>query len=172
MNNKTKQLTLAAMCLALGVTLPQAFHTIPNAGSIFLPMHIPVLVCGFICGPFYGLIVGLATPFLSHLIFSMPPAQMLGQMILELGIYGLMTGILNKLLLKIENELVKNYVVLILAMLIGRIAYGTANALIFKAGNYSLTIWLNAAFITALPGIVIQLIVVPVLVKSVKKLLN
>ena len=77
------------MCLALGVILPQAFHMIPNAGNIFLPMHIPVLICGFICGPFYGLTVGIITPCLSHIIFSMPPAMMLGQMIVELGVYGL-----------------------------------------------------------------------------------
>ena len=82
--NKTKKLTFAAMCLALGVILPQAFHMIPNAGNIFLPMHIPVLICGFICGPFYGLAVGIITPCLSHIIFSMPPAMMLGQMIVEL----------------------------------------------------------------------------------------
>lgn len=171
MKSKTKQITLAAMCLALGVILPQAFHAIPNAGSIFLPMHIPVLICGFICGPLYGLLVGILTPCLSHLIFSMPPVPMLGQMIVELGMYGLCTGLFNKII-KIDNDIIKIYVVLIVSMLIGRIIYGLANALIFKAGSYSLNIWLTAAFITALPGIIIQLILIPIIIKSTKNLLK
>ena len=169
--NKTKKLTLTAMCLALGVILPQAFHMIPNAGNIFLPMHIPVLICGFICGPFYGLTVGIITPCLSHIIFSMPPAMMLGQMIVELGVYGLCTGLLNQII-TINNELLKYYLVLIISMVVGRITYGICNALLFKAGNYSLSIWLSAAFIKGLPGIIIQLVLIPTIVKTIKKLLN
>lgn len=171
MMNKTKKLTLTAMCLALGVILPQAFHMIPNAGNIFLPMHIPVLICGFICGPFYGLTVGIITPCLSHIIFSMPPAMMLGQMIVELGVYGLCTGLLNQII-TINNELLKYYLVLIISMVVGRITYGICNALLFKAGNYSLSIWLSAAFIKGLPGIIIQLVLIPTIVKTIKKLLN
>ena len=167
--NKTKELTVSSMCLALGVILPQAFHAIPNAGSILLPMHIPVLICGFICGPTYGLIVGVLTPILSHLIFSMPPAAMLGQMVIELAMYGLMTGLLNKTL-NIKNELIKYYVVLILSMIIGRVFYGIVNALFFKAGSYSLSIWLSTAFVSAIPGIIIQLAIIPSLVKAIKKL--
>lgn len=171
MMNKTKKLTLTAMCLALGVILPQAFHMIPNAGNIFLPMHIPVLICGFICGPFYGLTVGIVTPCLSHIVFSMPPAMMLGQMIVELGVYGLCTGLLNQII-TINNELLKYYLVLIISMVVGRITYGICNALLFKAGNYSLSIWLSAAFIKGLPGIIIQLVLIPTIVKTIKKLLN
>ena len=171
MMNKTKNFTLTAMCLALGVILPQAFHMIPNAGNIFLPMHIPVLICGFICGPFYGLTVGIITPYLSHIIFSMPPAMMLGQMIVELGVYGLCTGLLNQII-TINNELLKYYLVLIISMVVGRITYGICNALLFKAGNYSLSIWLSAAFIKGLPGIIIQLVLIPTIVKTIKKLLN
>lgn len=171
MMNKTKKLTLTAMCLALGVILPQAFHMIPNAGNIFLPMHIPVLICGFICGPFYGLTVGIITPCLSHIIFSMPPAMMLGQMIVELGVYGLCTGLFNQII-TINNELLKYYLVLIISMVVGRITYGICNALLFKAGNYSLSIWLSAAFIKGLPGIIIQLVLIPTIVKTIKKLLN
>ena len=171
MMNKTRKLTLTAMCLALGVILPQAFHMIPNAGNIFLPMHIPVLICGFICGPFYGLTVGIITPCLSHIIFSMPPAMMLGQMIVELGVYGLCTGLFNQII-TINNELLKYYLVLIISMVVGRITYGICNALLFKAGNYSLSIWLSAAFIKGLPGIIIQLVLIPTIVKTIKKLLN
>ena len=171
MINKTKQLTIASMCLALGVILPQAFHAIPNSGTIFLPMHIPVLISGFICGPYYGLIIGILTPFVSHLIFAMPPSPILTQMLIELAMYGLCTGMFNKAI-KIKNQMIKNYLVLILAMIIGRVTYGLANAFIFKAGSYSLSIWLTTAFITALPGIIIQLILIPIIVKTVKKLLK
>ena len=166
--NRTKQLVLTALFIAIGVVLPQAFHMIPNAGSIFLPMHIPVLLAGYVVGPFFGAICGFLTPLLSHFIFGMPPAPMLGQMLCELAVYGFMTGLLNKVL-KIENDYVKAYAVLILSMLSGRLVYGVLNALIFKAGNYSLQMWLSAAFIKAVPGIIIQLLLIPVLVVRLKK---
>ncbi|MBO4358611.1 MAG: ECF transporter S component [Erysipelotrichaceae bacterium] len=165
---KTKQLVLTAMFVALGVVLPQAFHAIPNAGSVFLPMHIPVLMSGFVVGPLFGLICGVATPLLSHLIFGMPPAPVLPGMLCELAVYGLMTGLLSRLI-KIKNVTAKTYIVLILAMLAGRLTYGVLNALVFKAGSYSMQAWTSAAFITALPGIVIQLILIPVLIVRLKK---
>ena len=168
MNSKTRKLVLTALFIAIGVVLPQAFHAIPNAGSIFLPMHIPVLIAGFAVGPLFGAICGILTPILSHLIFGMPPAMMLAQMICELAVYGFMTGLLNSLI-KIKNPVVKNYAVLILSMLSGRLAYGILNALIFKAGSYSLQAWLSAAFISALPGIAIQLILIPILVARLRK---
>ena len=165
---KTKQLVLTAMFIALGVVLPQAFHAIPNAGSVFLPMHIPVLMSGFVVGPLFRLICGVATPLLSHLIFGMPPAPVLPGMLCELAVYGLMTGLLSRLI-KIKNVTAKTYIVLILAMLAGRLTYGVLNALVFKAGSYSMQAWTSAAFITALPGIVIQLILIPVLIVRLKK---
>jgi len=166
--NKTKQLVLTALFTALGVVLPQAFHAIPNAGSIFLPMHIPVLISGYAVDPVYGLICGILTPLLSHLIFSMPPTPVLPSMLCELAVYGLMTGLLNKLI-KTENDILKAYLVLLGAMLCGRITYGILNTLIFRAGSYSLNAWLSAAFITAVPGIIIQLVLIPILVVRLKK---
>ena len=166
--NKTKQIVLTALFVALGVALPQAFHAIPNAGSIFLPMHIPVLISGYAVGPVFGLLCGILTPLLSHLIFSMPPAPVLPGMLCELAMYGLMSGLLNKVV-NIENRLVKNYVVLIGAMLCGRVTYGILNALVFKAGSYSLQAWISAAFVTAIPGIIIQLVLIPILVDRLQK---
>ncbi|MBR5754755.1 MAG: ECF transporter S component, partial [Erysipelotrichaceae bacterium] len=86
----------------------------------------------------------------------------------ELAVYGLMTGLLSRLI-KIKNVTAKTYIVLILAMLAGRLTYGVLNALVFKAGSYSMQAWTSAAFITALPGIVIQLILIPVLIVRLKK---
>ncbi len=166
--NNTRKLILTAMFIAIGVVLPQAFHMIPNAGSIILPMHIPVLIAGFAVGPLYGALCGFFTPLLSHLIFSMPPAPVLPSMLCELTVYGLMTGLLNKVI-KMENGIAKNYVVLIGAMLCGRLTYGVLNALIFRAGSYSLAAWTSAAFVTALPGIIIQLLLIPILVDRLEK---
>ncbi len=167
--NNTKKLVLTALFAAIGVVLPQAFHMIPNAGSVILPMHIPVLIAGFLVGPVYGLVCGIITPLLSHLIFSMPPAPVLPGMLCELAVYGLMSGLLNKVV-KMENQLAKAYVVLIGAMLCGRITYGILNALIFRAGSYSMQAWLLAAFVTAIPGIIIQLLLIPILVIRLRRL--
>ena len=165
---KTKQLVLAALFIAIGVVLPQAFHTVPNAGSIFLPMHIPVLIAGFALGPVFGAICGVITPILSHLIFSMPPVPMLAQMVCELAVYGFLTGLLSRVF-DVGSNLGKIYVVLILSMIGGRVIYGLLNYFIFKAGAYSLQMWLSAAFIKALPGIAIQLVLIPILVSRLKK---
>lgn len=165
---KTRQLVLTSLFIALGVILPQAFHAVPNAGSVFLPMHLPVLISGYVVGPLFGLICGAVTPLLSSLIFHMPPAPVLPGMLCELAVYGLMTGILSRML-KMENKAVRTYVILVAAMICGRISYGILNALIFRAGQYSLQAWLSAAFVTALPGIVIQLIAIPVLIMALRK---
>ena len=96
MNSITRKLVSCALCIALGVLLPMAFHVIPNAGSVFLPMHIPVLICGLFCGWPYGLACGILTPFISSVTTGMPPAMMLPQMMVELAVYGLVAGLCEK----------------------------------------------------------------------------
>ena len=170
MNNigKTKKLVFAGLLVAMGILLPIMFHTIPNAGSVFLPMHIPVLLAGFITGPIFGLLCGILTPLISSIATGMPPAAILPSMICELAVYGFATGFFyNKM--KFDNETLKIYLSLIFSMLLGRVTYGILNALIFKAGAYSLNIWLTAAFAKAIPGILIQLIIIPVILLAVKK---
>lgn len=165
---ETRRMVMSALCIAMGIILPMAFHAIPNAGSIFLPMHIPVLLCGLVCGWKYGLIVGLLTPALSSLLTGMPPAPILPGMVCELGTYGLLSGVLTSKI-KTDRRSLGLYAALICAMLAGRVLSGALNALIFRAGDYSLTIWLTASFATALPGIVIQLCVLPWLVLALEK---
>ena len=82
MKNKSsvKNMTLTAVCIALCVVLPIAFHSIPDAGSVFLPMHIPVLICGMICGGPYGLICGFVGPLVSSVLTGMPPIAILALM--------------------------------------------------------------------------------------------
>ena len=96
--NSTKKIVFSGLCAAIGVILPQAFHAIPNAGSIFLPMHIPVLFCGLVCGPLYGALCGGVCCTLSHFIFGMPPAMVFPGMLIELIVYGLVAGLMSQLL--------------------------------------------------------------------------
>ena len=70
-----KKALICAVCIALCAVLPMAFHAIPNAGSIFSPMHIPALLCGLVCGPWFGLLCGLAGPFVSSMVTGMPPFE-------------------------------------------------------------------------------------------------
>ena len=166
--NHTSKLTISGACVALGVILPIAFHSIPNAGSIFLPMHIPVLLCGLICGPLYGLICGILAPVISSFCTGMPPMAILPGMTAELAVYGLISG-LFMCKFSTKKSLANIYIALIFSMICGRIVGGLLNGLIFRAGHYSLQVWVAASFITALPGIVIQLVLIPIMVFTLQK---
>ena len=164
----TKRLILAGLCVALGIVLPVAFHSVANAGSIFLPMHIPVLLCGLICGWPYGLACGVLAPLLSSLITGMPPMAFLPSMLCELAVYGFVSGLLMRYV-KTGKLLADLYLSLVGAMLLGRLVLGLLNAVLFRAGEYSVALWTTSAFVTALPGIIIQLAIIPVLVFALKK---
>lgn len=166
--SQVKRLVFAGLCAALGVVLPIAFHSVQNAGAIFLPMHIPVLLCGLICGWPYGLACGVLAPLLSHLLTGMPPAAILPGMLIELAVYGLVSGLMMKRI-RIGKYLWDIILSLIIAMILGRVTYGVLNSFIFMAGKYSLSIWLSAAFVTGLPGIAIQIVLIPALVLALEK---
>ena len=163
-----KKSIITAVCIALCVVLPQAFHAIPNAGSIYLPMHIPVLLCGLICGWPYGLLCGLAGPALSALITGMPPAAVLPGMMVECGVYGLAAGLLMQLV-RTKRLYADLYISLVAAMLLGRVVSGAAKALIFSAGSYSMASWVAGSFVTALLGIIIQLALLPSIVYALMR---
>lgn len=168
---KTKNLVFTAMFIALGVIFPQLFHFIPNGGILFSPMHIPVLMAGLLVGPLEGLICGLATPFLSHLIFQMPPAPRLPGMLVELAIYGLVAGLMMRLL-KNKEGMPKIYISLIVAMLAGRIVAGLVNAFILSAGSYSFNAWFTGYFVTGIIGIISHLILIPILVRALQNVIK
>ena len=165
--NVVKNMTLTAVCIALCVVLPIAFHSIPDAGSVFLPMHIPVLICGMICGWPYGFFCGLMGPLLSSALTGMPPIAILPAMMLECGTYGMISGIMLKLV-HTKNTYGDLYIALVVAMLAGRFMSGIAKALIFMPG-ISMTAWITASFVTALPGILIQLVFLPSVVLTLMK---
>ncbi|MDO4815262.1 MAG: ECF transporter S component [Bacillota bacterium] len=166
--SKVKKSIITAICIALCVVLPLAFHSVPNAGSIFCPMHIPVLLCGLICGGPLGLLCGLAGPLLSSLMTGMPPAAILPAMMVELAAYGLLAGLIMKLV-RTGSAYADLYISLAAAMLGGRILSGIAKALIFAKGTMSMSVWASSYFVTSLPGIIIQLAIIPSLVFTLMK---
>ena len=165
--SNVKRLTVTALSVALCVVLPMAFHIIPNAGSVMLPMHIPVLLCGLICGWQYGLLCGILGPLVSSLVTGMPPAAILPGMMVECGMYGCVGGLLMERIYT-GSLYADLYISLPVAMLAGRVISGIVKALILTPG-LSFTAWATASFVTALPGISIQLILLPTLVVALTR---
>jgi len=165
---KTNRMVITAICITLCVILPIAFHAIPGLGSAFSPMHIPVLLCGLVCGAPYGLLCGIIGPVLSSVLTGMPMMAYLPGMVVELAVYGFAAGIIFSLLHK-ATLYGRLYISLILAMLLGRVAAGAVQALIFAVGEYSLQIWLGSYFVGAWPAIILHLVIIPVIVVSLEK---
>lgn len=165
--NPVKNLVFTAVCVALCLVLPMAFHAIPNAGQVMLPMHIPVLLCGLICGWPFGMVCGLLGPFLSSVITGMPPAAMLPSMMVECGVYGLASGLLMKYV-RTGKPGADLYISLISAMALGRIAAGFAKAWIFTPG-VSPFAWVTTSLVTGIPGIVLQLAVLPLVLAALTR---
>lgn len=164
-----KRITLCALFIALCYVLPIAFHAV-GAGSILSPMHIPVLMCGLICGSGYGALCGIIGPVLSHLLGGMPPLPMLVRMVPELCVYGLMGGITMKYI-RTGRAAADVYISLVITMIAGRIVGGIATAIFYTvtSGVYSIALWATSYFVEGLPGIVAHLILVPVLVLTLQK---
>ena len=164
-NLKIKRLVLSAMLLAVGVVLPMLTSQIKEIGDTLLPIHIPVLLCGFICSWKYGGAVGLILPFIRSLIFSMPPLYPNAVwMALELMTYGIVAGL-------VYSQTRKKYMSLIVAMLSGRIVWGIAKAVLLGVAGKSFTIsaFITGGFVDAIPGIVIQLVLIPLIIKAYEK---
>lgn len=165
----TKKLTLSALFLALGLVMPFLTMQIPEVGSMLLPMHIPVLICGFVCGPSWGLIVGFLTPLLRSVTFGMPPMMPTAVcMAFELATYGLVAGLLYG---KLKKNVVNTYVSLVGAMLAGRVVWAVVALVVYTAMGSAFTfqMFLAGAFINAIPGIVLQIVAIPVLIVALRK---
>ena len=170
--NKIYKMVLAAMFLALALVLPFLTGQIQQIGNALCPMHIPVLLCGFLCGPFYGLMIGLIAPLLRFALFGMPQIMPIGiGMCFELATYGLVAGLLYKWLPKKKLYV---YVSLIGAMLCGRVVWGIARVILLGLGQYEFgwKAFLAGAFINAIPGIILQIVLIPIIVLAVEKNVN
>lgn len=162
MKTKTEKITLSGMLLALGVLLPFATaHGLGIPGTVLLPMHIPVLLAGLLCGPFYGASLGLVLPLFNSILTGMPVLYpMVPIMTAELFVYGLSSG-----LLLTQTPLSRRkwgiLVALPAAMLLGRVAYGLAFRLLFLISGKLQALTVTAALVTGLPGIILQLCILP-----------
>jgi riboflavin transporter FmnP len=164
-----RRLAVSAMLLAAALLLPFLTGQIPEIGNMLLPMHLPILLCGLLCGAPYGAAVGLVAPLLRYAIFGMPPLVPKGHaMAVELATYGAVSGILARYLPKRIGYL---YLSLGSAMLIGRVAWGGAMLIIMgvRGGSFGLTVFMTEAFTNALPGILLQLILIPVIIHALRR---
>ena len=166
--SNVKKSIITAVCIALCYVIPLMFHGIQNAGNIFCPMHIPVFICGLICGWQYGLLCGIAGPALSSALSSMPPVAILPSMMVELAAYGTAAGLMMKLV-RTKSTYADLYISLIVAIVCGRVLAGLAKALIFARGSYSMSAWIAGSVVTSWPGTVIQLVFIPTIVFALMK---
>ena len=162
---------MSGFLLALGIILPYALaHGFGIQGTVLLPMHIPVLLCGFLCGPLYGAICGMATPVLNCLLTGMPvPFPMLPIMFCELTVYGLVSGLLFSKT-SLGQKKYGSYVALPITMICGRVAYAIAFYVLFLIVGKLKALAVTAAIVTGLPGIIIQLLIIPRIIIVTKKL--
>ena len=166
MKTKTQNLVSGGLLLAFGLILPYFFHMLGMAGPIFLPMHIPILLGGLILGPKYGVILGVITPLLNSVLTGMPPIYPVGiSMSFELAAYGFITGYLYR------NKNYNIYLALIPAMIVGRFVSGITTYILLSFGGklFILNMFLVAAFIKSIWGILIQIMFIPMIVKVLEK---
>ena len=167
--NNSLRLVLSALFLALALVLPLLTGQLQELGNAFCPMHLPVLLCGFFCGPWYGLCVGLVAPLLRFAIFGMPPLLPIGlAMCFELAAYGTVSGLLYRLL---PDRKPFVYVSLIAAMLAGRLVWGAVRVILYGLGSsgFGWAAFLAGAVTNAVPGILLQIVLVPLLVIALTK---
>ena len=170
MNEKTKKITLSALFIALGLVLPLLTGQLKQLGNAFLPMHLPVLLCGLVVGPVHGLIVGLILPILRHFTFGMPPLYPTGiSMAFELATYGFVVGYVYKV--SRWKCIIALYESLIIAMVAGRIIWGIVQMILLGINRQAFTyeMFMTGAFLNAIPGIVFQLIFIPSLMLALHK---
>lgn len=167
--NPIRAWTVSAVCLALCLFLPFLTGQIPEIGKALSPMHIPVLLCGFLAGWPLGMAVGFLAPLVRFAFFGMPVLFPVGiAMAFELAAYGLLAGFLYRVL---PAKPVYIYVTLLVSMLAGRLVWGGVFWALsgITGGQFTLAIFLTEAFIKAVPGIICHIAVIPAVVLAVRK---
>ncbi|MBE7020013.1 MAG: ECF transporter S component [Ruminococcaceae bacterium] len=169
-NKNTKKLITAAMLLALGMVLPLITGQLKEIGDSLLPMHLAVLLCGFLCGGKYGFLTGLILPLLRSVTFGMPPLYPNAlYMSLELCTYGFVSGFLYEKISK--KGIGYTYVSLVAAMVLGRVVWGISKVIMMglKGQTFTISAFVMGGIVDAIPGIILQLILIPVIVKVFEK---
>ncbi|MBR6705748.1 MAG: ECF transporter S component [Clostridia bacterium] len=165
----TLRLTYSALYLAIAMVLPLITGQIPEIGKALCPMHIPALLCGFVCGWPWGLAVGLIAPVMRSVIFGMP-AMVPGAvaMSFELAVYGGVAGWLHS---RLSDKPGMIWAELLAAMILGRVVWGAARLVIAGVtGNaFTWALFISGAITTAVPGIILQLVLIPILVIAMER---
>jgi len=166
---QVRKMTYAALYLAIAMVLPFVTGQIPEIGAMLSPMHIPVLLCGFMCGWPWGLAVGLIAPLLRSVVFGMPvmfPGAV--AMAFELATYGCLSGLLYHLLPK---KAWCTYAVLVISMIAGRVVWGIARLILagLSGGSFTWALFIAGAVTNAIPGIILHLALIPVLVIAMNR---
>ncbi len=167
--NSTLKLALAAMFLAMAFVMPFLTGQIPKIGSMLCPMHIPVILCGYICGAPWGLAVGLTAPLLRAFTVGMPPLFPTAlAMAFELAVYGFMSGTLHRAMKKSRLGI---YASLVLTMLSGRLVWGLVQFFLMglDSTEFGFSAFWAGAVANALPGIAIQIIIIPAIITLVEQ---
>lgn len=168
---RVQKMVIAAVCLALCMVLPFLTGQIPEIGSMLCPMHIPVLLCGFLCGPAWAAVTGAAAPLLRFMIFGMPPLFPVGvAMCVELATYGAVSGLMYHALPRRTGNV---FVSLITAMAAGRVVWGVVRLALSGVSGTAFTwsAFIAGAFTQAIPGMILHLVLIPVIVMGLEKAL-
>ena len=168
-STQLRKLTYSALYMAIALILPFVTGQIPEIGAMLCPMHIPALLCGFMCGWPWGVAVGFISPLLRSVMFSMPamfPSAI--AMAFELAVYGGMAGLLYS---RLPRKKWMIYAALLISMIAGRVVWGAVQALLagLSGNSFTWTLFLTGAVINAIPGIIMQLALIPVLVVTMDK---
>lgn len=168
MNSLTK-FTLSSLLLAIGLILPLFFGQVEILGQTILVLHIPIYLCGLLCGANYGLVVGFILPILRSCLFSMPifyPNAI--AMAVELSLYGFVSGYLWH-----KRKVCNIYLVLLISMIIGRLGWGIMEWLLLSLNQQSFTLnmFITLGFVQGIVGIIIQFFIIPPLYKVLKGLI-
>ena len=169
MKLNVKKLVLSGLFLALALVLPFFTGQIPQIGGMLCPMHLPVILCGFVCGGGWGAAVGFVAPLLRYLLFQMPPIYPTGlAMAFEMAVCGFVCGWLY---LRLSGHKWRIYPALISAMVLGRVVWGIVRLILagLSAQSFTMAAFISGALLTAIPGILLQLVLVPLLVTALER---
>lgn len=168
--NETKKLTITAMLFAIGLVLPFLTGQLPQVGNMLLPLHLPVFLCGLICGGKYGALIGVLLPLVRSFLFGMPTMYpTAAAMAVELATYGAVAG---GLYFRAGYFCMKSlYKAMIPAMIAGRVVWAVAMMVLMglNGGVFTLEMFMAGAFLNAIPGIVVQLVLIPTIMVALGK---
>ena len=164
-----RRIVLAALFLALAFVLPMVTGHVPQVGNMLCPMHFPILLCGFVLGGPWGLAVGFVAPLLRSVLFGMPPMFPIAvSMAFELAAYGLVSGLVWR---RVKHTLPMMYAALVTAMVAGRLVWGAVRFVLagLTGSSFPFSAFLSGALLTAVPGIIAQLVLIPLILTALQK---